>query len=169
MSRHSRRRFSPKGERRRTVWHDGRTSTTSLSVAAGVVTELLLFIPLSDEEAATVTRIVGTIALWNEASPVIPTRLSWGIYHKLSGTVSDLSLNPQAALDMESEQWLMTRHIWTRGTHASLGSISDTYEYQSVDIKVQRKVDEGEAIALVLNGQDNYVFAANLRVLLKLT
>lgn len=169
MARRRRKFFNAKGERRRTVWHDARTSTVSLAAASGIVTEFLLFIPLEDHEAATCTRIVGTVALWNEAVPVVPVRLSWGIYKKYSGTVASQAMNPASALDNESEQWLMKREIWTRASHASLGAITDSFEYQHVDLKVQRKVDEGEAIALVMVGEDDWRFSINLRMLLKLT
>jgi len=169
MPRHSKYRRMQKSERRRTVWHDARTSTVSLGAAAGIVTEFLLFIPLEDHEAATVTRIVGNVSMWLEASPVAPVALSWGIYKKASGTVSSLAMNPFSALDNESEHWLYKRHVWTRGFTGSLGSISDQYETQQVDVKTQRKVDEGDAIALAMFCADNYEFAVNLRMLLKLT
>lgn len=156
--------------RRRTAWISARFDDSIENSL--FVTDQALFVPLEDEQAATIVRIVGSVYM----RPTVDnfTLCSWGIYKAGSGSDGDLQMDPTSALDQESEHWMHLRSTWySRAASSSLGADFDGLA-QRVDIKVMRKIEEGDGIKISFNAQSggvaqSYFHAVNLRILLKLT
>jgi len=169
MARRHRRTSGPK---RLTSWVNGHQENTGVFTANSVVRELALFVPLEDHEGATVIRIVGNVGMFSDDDSVIPVSLAWGIYIAGSGSDGDLQLDPQSALDRESDHWMHLRYVYQNKDFANVtGSNVPMMEYEAtvVDIRVMRKVQEGDGIKIVMNAAVDYRSLVNLRVLLKHT
>lgn len=80
-------------------------------------------------------------------------------------------MDPASALDRESEHWLHMRFLERNAAVSTVvvGSFTGQDWAGSVDIRVMRKVQEGDGIKLVVNCATAYVSMANLRLLLKHT
>ncbi len=157
--------------RRLTSWISGNAETGAVSTAGGAIRELTLFVPLEDHEGATLIRIVGSVALYLDVDAADPVLLSWGIYKAGSGSVGDLSLSPSSPLDRESEHWMHMRFL-SQNKNVNVGDGQITvggYEAEYVDIKVMRKVQEGDGIKIALTCAANFLSMVNLRCLLKHT
>lgn len=166
----SRRRFTGRaGPKRFTSWIDGVNDGTSTVHLALARPESVLFLPLADNEQATVTRIVGSVFIQVQLNQGVDTviRVAWGIYLAASGSAGDFQLDPLSSLDKDSEHWLHTRTFYQSTNIASATNMA--FAEQSVDIKVMRKVNEGDGIKLVFNSGGPFVKAASLRLLIKHT
>jgi len=167
----ARRRQFAKGPRRLTSWISGRTDATALTTAAGLVREVTLFVPLEDHEGATIIRIVGSVGIWPTQDSTFPQTLAWGIYKAGSGSDGDLQMDPLASLDRESEHWMHMQFVYRNKNVTNTTGSNIMYSHQDdlVDIRVMRKVMEGDGIKIAFNGTQNYASMANLRILLKHT
>jgi len=163
------RRRIHRAPKRSMSWEVGVGESLSTATAANVDRQVPLFVPLEDHQGATVTRIVGsvTMGLQNNAVGTDIQMLAWGIYWAGSGTVGDMQMSPTATLDQESNHWLHLRHL-----HLST-RVSDRtqfgWQHDFVDIRVQRKVAEGEGLILAFESAFAYESIASLRLLLKHT
>ncbi len=169
----------PKGRsrapRRLTSWINAQTAAGAAVTGADTIRELTLFVPLEDHEGATVIRIVGSVWM----GPTQDTGVnnvdvySWGIYIAGSGSAGDLQMSPASALDRDSEHWMHMRHMYFNrsfsGTNDDISMFRSSYLDYAVDIKVMRKVHEGDGIKLAFEATRSYNSIANLRILLKHT
>ncbi len=135
-------------------------------VAADTRSEVVLLLPLNEGEAVTLIRIVGSIFLGLQADAAA-NRVelgAWGIYIASSGSAGDLNLDPINSVDQDHENWMMLRQEYYNTSVTN--SLPARLEHR-VDIRVSRKVREGEGIKLVWNCNVAYVRAAALRGLVK--
>ncbi len=154
--------------RRKTTWFGGIDEINTTASAAGIRRDVPLFVPLEDHEGATVIRIVGSVVMGLQGDQVGDTMTScaWGIYKAGSGSAGDLELDPISALDRDSEHWMHMRFLWRNKSTGAAGKGDQDDLANNVDIKVMRKVEEGDGLKLVFNSLVAYVAGANLRVLL---
>ncbi len=163
------------GPRRMTSWINGFSETGGPVTTGGNIRELALFVPLEDHEGATVIRIVGNVFLGTitDSSSNAVQVATWGIYLAGSGSVGDFSLSPANSLDRELEHWLHMRFITMNksiNNNTTIGPIRPwTYESTNVDIRVMRKVHEGDGLKIALTNDLSFVSTVNLRILLKHT
>lgn len=162
------RRRAPK---RTMSWASGVSEILSTASAASTVREVALFVPTEDHEGATVTRIIGSVVMGLTTAAVGNDihRISWGIYIAGSGSDGDMKMDPSNVLDHESNHWLHLRWLYENTAVSNLATPGGNYPDYAVDIRVQRKVAEGDGIKLVFNAPFAYESAASLRVLLKHT
>ncbi len=155
-----------RGPRRRSSWVDLGIQVNAQDVAAAVISEAVLILPLQDEEAVTLVRIVGTVAMGLQASEIGTSQIlmSWGIYIAASGSQGDLNMSPQSAVDAESEHWLHVKHMYENTGVASL-AMNVNYEDNRVDVRVMRKVQEGDGIKIAFRCPVAYTRAFALRAL----
>ncbi len=154
------------GPRRETQWISLRNESNSILVAAQTRSEVVLFLPLDESEAATLIRIVGSVFIGLQADAAANTvqQASWGIYIAGSGSAGDLNLDPINTVDQDHENWMMLRQDFLS---TSVTNLVPALVENRVDIRVSRKVREGEGIKLVWNANVAYVRAAALRGLVK--
>ncbi len=159
-------RGSRGGPRRETQWVDLRLENNSSMIGAGVRSEVVLLLPLDESEAVTLIRIVGNIfmGLQADAAANRVELAAWGIYIAGSGSAGDLNLDPINLVDLDHENWMFHRSMYLSTSVTNLVPVpADDH----VDIRVSRKVREGEGIKLVWNCTVAYVRAATLRGLVK--
>ncbi len=152
--------------RRKTQWVELRNELNSSLIAAGTRSEVVLMLPANESEAETLIRIVGSIFMGLQAD-VAGQRVelaAWGIYIAPSGSSGDLNLDPINAVDQDHENWMMLRQFYLSTAVVNLVPVPSE---QKVDIRVSRKVEEGQGIKLVWNCTVAYVRAAALRGLVK--
>ncbi len=155
-----------RGTRRETQWVNLRSELNSTMVAANTRSEVVLLFPLNEGEAVTLIRIVGNIfmGLQADAAANRVELAAWGIYIAGSGSAGDLNLDPINAVDQDHENWMFLRPQYLSTSVTNLVPVpADDH----VDIRVSRKVREGDGIKLVWNCSVAYVRAGYLRGLVK--
>ncbi len=159
------------GPRRETSWIDAAREVSAATTIGGTRREITLFVPLEDHEGATVIRIVGSIGIWPTVDSAFPQLHAWGIYIAGSGQSGDLNMDPTNAIDIDSEHWMHMRFLFMNKSVSNTTGSNIVYDYAqtAVDIKVMRKVAEGDGIKLVWNATTNYASQATLRLLVKHT
>ncbi len=169
----ARKRFTrgARGPRRMTSWISGAAFAGAAITSADTVREITLFVPLEDHEGATVIRIVGSVGIWSTVDSALNSVdvFTWGIYLAGSGSQGDLKLDPASLLDRDSEHWLHMRYVYWNKNHNASDFTYPGYLDNAVDIRVMRKVHEGDGLKLAFNGTLAYNSIANLRILLKHT
>ncbi len=165
---HARRRNVRGHARRRSAWVEMASEVSTTTTPATVRREVVLLLPTSDAEEVTLVRIVGSVAVGLTANLVgswVP--IIWGIYIAGSGSAGDLNLDPLNTLDMQSEHWM---HLQTLYGNTNSDNLVPEAEFAShrVDIRVKRKVAEGDGIKWVVNGQVGYRSIVRLRGLVLL-
>ncbi len=166
MARRHRRTSGPK---RLTSWINGHQENTRVFTLNSVVRELALFVPLEDHEGATVIRIVGNVGLYPDADSAVVVAMTWGIYIAGSGSDGDLQLDPLSGLDRDSDHWMHMRFLYKNKDVQNTTGSNIVYDYAetAVDIRVMRKVQEGDGIKIAMNCGVDYASIVNLRLLLK--
>jgi len=161
-------RLGRSSDRRKTAWVDLVTEPTSVSTAAGVLRTVVLFLPATDADGATLVRIVGSYMMMIQADQATTFKAAYaGIYFATVGSVSSATMDPSSTIDRDSEDWMW--HQTTYHNRASGTADVDFWPFSQVDIKVARKVAEGSAITLGFNCEVAYRSVVNLKGLLLLT
>ncbi len=136
---------------------------------ANTLLDVALLVPTLDSEQVTLVRIVGAVHMGLQASEAGDQArvLAWGIYIAGSGSAADMVMDPTSSLDMQSEHWMHLRYKWANtdesGTNTGIDRLAD-----AVDIRVKRKVSEGDGIKLVSNCSAAFTVGARLRGLVLL-
>lgn len=165
---HARRRNVRGHARRRSAWVEMISEISSTNSGASVPRELVLLLPTNDSEMVTLVRIVGAVGMWLQSDQAtVAQAMAWGIYIAGSGATSDMKMTPLNALDAQSEHWLHIRKYFGN-TAFGTNVIESSQLFQQVDIRVKRKVAEGDGIKLVFDGAVAYRSIAHLRGLVLL-
>lgn len=157
--------------RRRSAWIDLGVETNTTASSAGAIRELVLVLPATDADAVTLVRIVGTVfhELTSQESAPNVALLAWGIHWAPTGSVGSARYNPLSTLDNEAEHWMHLRRRYMRDNGSVASKQVDTWLDHHVDIRVKRKVNEGDGIKLVFNCLSAHRSAVALRGLVLLT
>ncbi len=153
--------------RKRRDWTAAIAATQAFST--GVTNGDILLTLESGEVEVTVTRIVGTIAF----EPVNFADIGFvGVGIAVVPTVGSVVINPSPldVGDMANSYWLWTRYMFSSGSTTTTQSFNrgPNGGLWDVDIKVMRKLKQGEALVLQsANGLTNgHEIASQLRILL---
>jgi len=118
--------------------------TENATALNGLATSQILVIAAGEVEV-TVTRIVGTVALYPQDFADIGM-ITAGIAVVPTQNNVPLAANPQNVSDLSNSYWLWTRFIASTGSqNATTNSNRAGFD---VDIKVMRKLRAGEALIL---------------------
>ncbi len=159
--------------KRITSWVNLANEAVAVASLANARREIVLLLPLADEEAVTLIRIVGAVNIRRDLDAVGETwnRVAWGIYYAPSGSAGDLNMDPLSAVDKDSEHWMHIKYHYQTNDAESVALNGSGFPAadQQVDIKVMRKVQEGDGIKIVFNSGVGFRSAATLRGLVKHT
>ncbi len=145
--------------RRTTNWHGSVISTGFSDVAAGVNTDVVLYIPPAEQDM-TVLRIVGAIAVTPQAAAKAVAH--WCIYRAKVVAGSVISIEPATLAGVDDEDIMHWRPVhWTNVSSANFDTPT------MVDIKVKRTLKDGDSqLMLAIDSLVAYSWAASLRFLL---
>ena len=166
----ARRRFTRRGQRRRTFWSIGLGGGTGLetagvNTAAGTSRDLLLATILSDaDQSLTLVRTVGSVGVSLQAAPATSVPVFWGMYTAQSGGGGSLRLDARTDADVSEENWMHWRAVILFGADQTLNRTDNV-----VDIKVMRKMDQGTEIRWNGRSQSAWESCVCLRMLFMAT
>ncbi len=147
--------------RRKSFWEALSRNTSGVNVSANVALDTTLYSLTEDgqsQDTATIVRIVGSVYLGIQTTPSFVAPVFYGIYWRPTSSSSSLVLSSIGTSDRGSEHWMHTRIV-----NEFQADLVHHWKDDAVDVKVMRKIDQGEEIASAANCTVNYHVCENLR------
>ncbi len=147
--------------RRRSFWELLTRNTSGVNVNANVANNVTLFSVTEDasgQDPVTLVRIVGSVYLGIQTTPSFVAPVFYGIYWRPTSSSNSLVLSAISTADRGSEHWMFTKVV-----NEFQADLVHHWVDDHIDIKVMRKVGQGEEIASAADCTVNYHICENLR------